>query len=77
MYTNRAAQGIAECERALALDPNFADAHAIIGLAKIVIGRFEETEAHVQEAIPSQSPGQYLSCLANYRRRRAALSRQR
>ena len=31
--TNREAQGIAECERALALDPNLADAHGIIGVA--------------------------------------------
>ena len=31
--TNRAAQGIAECERALALDHNLADAHAQIGIA--------------------------------------------
>ena len=49
--TNRAAQGIAECERALALDPNLAEAHAVIGFAKIVIGRFEETEAHIREAM--------------------------
>jgi tetratricopeptide (TPR) repeat protein len=32
--TNRAAQGIAECERALALDRNLVNAHGIIGLAK-------------------------------------------
>lgn len=31
---NRAAQGIAECERALALDRNLAHAHGFIGLAK-------------------------------------------
>ena len=49
--TNRAAQGIAECERALALDRNLATAHAIIGSAKCFIGRGEETEAHVQEAL--------------------------
>ena len=61
IYTNRAAQGIAECERALALDPNFAHAHAIIGLAKIVIGRFEETETHVQEAIRLSPRDKYLS----------------
>ena len=60
MYTNRAAQGIAECERALALDPNFAHAHAMIGLGKIVIGRFEETETHVQEAIRLSPRGNYL-----------------
>ena len=34
MFTNRAAQGIAECEQALALDRNLARAHALIGLAK-------------------------------------------
>jgi tetratricopeptide (TPR) repeat protein len=51
IHTNRAAQGIAECERALALDPNLAIAHTVIGLAKIFIGRFEETETRVQEAI--------------------------
>jgi TolB-like protein/class 3 adenylate cyclase/Flp pilus assembly protein TadD len=50
-FTNRAAQGIAECERALALDPNLAIGHAQIGLAKLIIGRGEETEAHVNEAL--------------------------
>ncbi len=49
--TNRAGQGIAECERALALDRNLADAHAEIGLAKYNIGRAEETEAHIREAL--------------------------
>jgi hypothetical protein len=33
--TNRALQGIAECERALALDPNMARAHALMGMGKI------------------------------------------
>lgn len=49
--SNRAGQGIAECERALALDRNLAGAHAFIGLAKFHLGRAEETEAHVQEAL--------------------------
>ena len=49
--TNRAAQGIAECERALALDRNLATAHAFIGLAKYGLGRAEETEAHILEAL--------------------------
>jgi TolB-like protein/Tfp pilus assembly protein PilF len=48
--TKRAAQGIRECERALALDRNLADAHGFIGLAKVLIGRAEEAEAHIQEA---------------------------
>jgi len=50
-HTNRASQGIAECERALALDRNLAAAHGFIGLGKYFIGRAEETEAHVQEAL--------------------------
>jgi tetratricopeptide (TPR) repeat protein len=49
--TNRAAQGIAECERALALDRNLADAHGFIGLGKYFLGRGAETEAHVYEAL--------------------------
>ena len=51
MYGKRAAQGIAECERALAIDRNFAAAHGYIGLAKILVGRNEETEAHILEAL--------------------------
>ena len=34
ILTNRAAEGMADCEHALALDPNLADAHACIGWAK-------------------------------------------
>jgi TolB-like protein/class 3 adenylate cyclase len=49
--TGRAVQGIAECERALALDRNLASAHAFIGLAKSHLGRDAETEAHVNEAL--------------------------
>jgi TolB-like protein/class 3 adenylate cyclase len=48
--TKRAAQGIRECERALALDRNLADAHGFIGCAKVLIGRGEEAEAHIQDA---------------------------
>ena len=51
ILTNRAAQGIAECERALALDRNLATAHAFIGLAKYALGRADETEAHILEAL--------------------------
>jgi TolB-like protein/Flp pilus assembly protein TadD len=51
IYSKRAAQGIAECERALALDRNLAVAHAQIGFAKYATGRGEETEAHVLEAL--------------------------
>jgi tetratricopeptide (TPR) repeat protein len=49
--TKRAAEGIAECEHALELDRNLAGAHSFIGLGKILIGRAEETEAHIFEAL--------------------------
>jgi tetratricopeptide (TPR) repeat protein len=51
IQTKRAVQGIAECEHALALDRNLAYAHAMIGLGKVFIGRAEEAEAHVAEAL--------------------------
>jgi tetratricopeptide (TPR) repeat protein len=51
IYSNRAVQGIAECERALEIDRNLAEARAWIGLGKIFSGRGEETEAHVLEAL--------------------------
>jgi len=51
IQTNRAVQCMNECERALALDRNLARAHALIGLAKTYLGRAEETEAHVGEAL--------------------------
>ncbi len=50
IYTNRAAQGITQCEQALMLDRNLASAHGFIGLGKVFLGRGEETEAHIQEA---------------------------
>jgi TolB-like protein/class 3 adenylate cyclase len=50
ILTNRAAQGIAECEHALALDRNLAYAHALIGLAKYIMGQAAETEGHILEA---------------------------
>ena len=51
IFTKRAAQGIAECEHALVLDRNLAHAHSSIGFGKILIGRAEETEAHIVEAL--------------------------
>jgi TolB-like protein len=49
--TKRAAEGIAKFEHALALDRNLADAHSGIGFGKIFIGRAEETEASIVEAL--------------------------
>jgi TolB-like protein/class 3 adenylate cyclase len=51
ILSKRALQGVAECERALALDRNLNIAHVAIGVAKYFLGRSEETEAHVQEAL--------------------------
>ena len=50
-FTDGAEEGIAECQRALAIDRNLAGAHATIGFLKVLVGRAEETEAHVQEAL--------------------------
>ena len=51
IFTNRAAQGIAECERALTLDRNLAVAHGSIGIARFYLGRGGETEAHMEHAL--------------------------
>ena len=51
IFTNRAAEGIAKCEHALALDRNLALAHSMIGLAKLFTGRAEEAESHTLEAL--------------------------
>ena len=56
----------AECERALELDRNLADAHAQLGGAKISLGRAEDTEAHVQEALrlsPRDTIAYHWSCM--------------
>ena len=49
--THRASLGISECERALSLNPNLAQAHAFIGYGKYLLGQGSETEAHVIEAL--------------------------
>jgi TolB-like protein/class 3 adenylate cyclase len=51
IMTKRAAEGIAECQHALELDRNLAEAHSFIGFGKIHIGCAEETETHVGEAL--------------------------
>jgi tetratricopeptide (TPR) repeat protein len=51
IYSNRAAQGISELERALAIDRNLAAAHAYIGIAKNFVGRGEESAGHIEYAL--------------------------
>ncbi|HYA72879.1 MAG TPA: hypothetical protein VEF36_06945, partial [Roseiarcus sp.] len=51
VQTRRAEQGVAECEQALALDRNQAWAHAVISTAKYAMGRSEEVEGHIAEAM--------------------------
>ena len=45
----------------MALDRNLAEAHGLIGMAKVLLGRAAETEAHVNEAI-RLSPRDILAC---------------
>ncbi len=51
IWTKRAAEGIAECEHALALDRNLATANTTIGFGKMLLGRAGEAEAHIAEAL--------------------------
>ena len=51
IWTKRATQGIAECGHALALDRNLAAANSGIALGMIFIGRAEEAEAYIAEAL--------------------------
>jgi TolB-like protein len=51
VQSKRGAQGTGECERALALNPNLASVHALIGLAKLFDGHPEEVESHEREAL--------------------------
>jgi len=51
IFTKRAEEGIAECERALELDRNLPWAHFNLGLGKVFIGHAEETEAYIAEAL--------------------------
>src|SRR5262249_10297199 len=51
IFTNRAVQGISECEKALALNRNSADAHCAIGFVKYYLGCAAETEGHILKAL--------------------------
>ena len=54
VQTKRGAQGIAPRKveaRMLALNPNLASAHALIGLAKLYEGHPEETDSHELDAL--------------------------
>ena len=49
--TSRPLLAIAGCERALAQDRNLAGANSVLGYAKTLVDRAEETEAHVRQAL--------------------------
>jgi TolB-like protein/class 3 adenylate cyclase len=51
ILTNRATEGITDCEQALTLDRNLPDAHACVGWAKYLLGCGAETETHIHEAL--------------------------
>ncbi len=63
--TNRASDGVRQCERALELDRNLAVAHASIGNGKIQLGQAEEAEAHIKEALrlSPRDTNAYLWCV--------------
>jgi len=50
-YSHRPEQGIAEAERALALDHNLAMALLGVAMAKIFVGRPEENETYIKQAL--------------------------
>jgi tetratricopeptide (TPR) repeat protein len=56
ILTNRAVRGLGEMDRTLALNQNIGAAHGWKGMAKIVLGRAEDAEAHVAEAFRISSP---------------------
>jgi tetratricopeptide (TPR) repeat protein len=52
LYARRLPErALRECELAISLDRNFSWGHAHAGLVKIAVGRAEETESHVADAI--------------------------
>ena len=74
VQTKRGAQGIAECERALALNPNLAAARAQTGLAKLFDGHPEETEGHELEALRVSPHDTEAGMLGSLHRHRQAAS---
>ncbi len=50
MATRRVEAGIAQCEHALLLDRNFANAWGMIAYGKQLLGHFEQSIVHVKEA---------------------------
>ena len=65
MHTNRASEGVRQCERALDLNRNPASAHAQIGDGKRHLGQAEDTEAHIEEAmrLSPRDTHVYLWCM--------------
>ena len=55
-------EGIARCEHALELDRNLAQAHALIGYGKLFVGRAEETEPHIAEALRLSPRDRQTAC---------------
>jgi TolB-like protein len=60
--TNRAALAIARTQRSLELDPNLAPAHGLMGLHKLHLGRADDTEGHIREALrlSPRDPGAFI-----------------
>ena len=71
-FTNRAAEGVAALERALALNRNLVAAHGMLGAAKTYVGRSEETEAHVLATALTDAVYVFFNAAVSARRRFAA-----
>ena len=67
-WTNRASLGIRECERALELDRNLANAHGQIGMAKVQLGQAKDTETSHPGGASPQSPRRVCLPMVQYRR---------
>jgi len=51
----RSEDALADCRKALALDPNFASAHFNLAVAFVQAGRLEEAEVHYRRALPGRN----------------------
>jgi TolB-like protein/class 3 adenylate cyclase len=76
IFTKRELEGIARCEHALALDRNLAYVQSYIGIGKISVGRAEEVEAHIAEALrlsPRDTMGYVWMAVASASKRHLGL----
>jgi hypothetical protein len=66
--------GIAQAERALSLDQNLAPCYAAIGWGKVMLGRAEETEADIVQALRLSPRDSFVSVWCIWPARRSSRS---